>query len=315
VRSLIASLLVIIAGLGGQADPVMTVTLLGTGNPRPTVDRFGPSALIEAGGQRLLIDAGRGATIRLFQIDSAELLREVDLVLLTHLHSDHVVGLPDRWLTGWIFGRDRPLRVIGPRGTAEMAKHLEEAFEFDVRTRRDLDERLPAEGARLLATEAAVPGTVRDEGGIKITAFEVDHGVVKPAYGYRIDFGGRSVAFSGDTRVSDSLVTHARGVDVLVHEVISPEIERRRAKVTDPAAIERIIAHHTSPEDAGRIFTKVGPRLAVYSHIVPSPATARDIVGPTRRTYAGRLAVGEDLMTIAIGSKITVRRRPVRPDR
>jgi len=104
-------------------------------------------------------------------------------------------------------------------------------------------------------------------------------------------------------------------VDVLVHEVISPEIERRRAKVTDPAAIERIIAHHTSPEDAGRIFTKVGPRLAVYSHIVPSPATARDIVGPTRRTYAGRLAVGEDLMTIAIGSKITVRRRPVRPDR
>ncbi len=289
MRSLIVSLLVL-AALGGQPDSSIIVTLLGTGNPRPTLDRFGPSALVEAGGHRLLIDAGRGATIRLFQIDSAELLREVDVILLTHLHSDHVVGLPDLWLTGWIFGRDRPLRVIGPPGTAAMAKHLEEAFDLDVRMRRDLDERLPAEGAKLLAMDATVPGTVLDEGGIKVTAFEVDHGVVKPAYGYRIDYGGRSVAFSGDTRASESLVEHARGVDVLVHEVISPE-------------------------DAGRIFTKVGPRLAVYSHIVPSPATARDLVGPTRRTYAGRLAVGEDLMTIAIGSKITVRRRPVRSDR
>jgi ribonuclease Z len=257
-----------------------------------------------------LIDAGRGATIRLFQIGSADLLREVDVILLTHLHSDYVVGLPDMWLTGWIFGCGRPLRVIGPPGTSAMAKHLEEAFDFDVRMRRDVDE-----GVTLLTTDATVPGTVLDEGGIKITAFEVDHGVVKPAYGYRIDYGGRSVAFSGDTRASESLVEHARGVDVLVHEVISPEVERRRAKVPDPAAIERIIAHHTSPEDAGRLFTKVGPRLAVYSHVVPSPATARDLVGPTRRTYAGRLAVGEDLMTIAIGSKITVRRRPVRPDR
>ncbi len=89
----------------GADATVLRVTLLGTGNPRPSIDRFGPSSLIEAGKLRLLVDAGRGVSIRLFQIGGSELLSGIDAVLLTHLHSDHVVGLPDFWLTGWIFGR------------------------------------------------------------------------------------------------------------------------------------------------------------------------------------------------------------------
>jgi len=99
-----------------------------------------------------------------------------------------------------------------------------------------------------------------------------------------------------------------------VHEVISPEVERRRAQV-DPAAIDWIISQHTTAEDAGRIFARVQPRLAVYSHIVPSPATSADLVGPTRRAYRGRLAVGYDLMTIAIGDRISVGRRKTMADR
>jgi ribonuclease Z len=99
-----------------------------------------------------------------------------------------------------------------------------------------------------------------------------------------------------------------------VHEVVSPEVERRRTRVQDPAVVERIIARHTTPEEAGRIFTRVKPRLAVYSHIVPSPTRAADLVGPTRRTYSGRLAVGYDLMQIAIGSSVVVSRRPRVPD-
>ena len=83
----------------------MRLTLLGTGNPRPTLERFGPAILVEAGQEKILIDAGRGSTIRLFECGSARLLSGITAVLLTHLHSDHVVGLPDVWLTGWIFGR------------------------------------------------------------------------------------------------------------------------------------------------------------------------------------------------------------------
>lgn len=290
--------------------PPLRVTLLGTGNPRPSMTRFGPSILVEAATSpptRILVDAGRGATQRLFSLGGGA-LPGIDLVLLTHLHSDHVVGLPDLWLTGWLFGRARPFSLKGPEGTAALMAHLERAFEFDVKTRRDLDERLPAAGAAIDAKDMP-PETVVDVSGVKIAAFAVDHGPVKPAYGYRIDYAGKSVVLSGDTRYSENLVAHARGCDVLVHEVVAPEAERRLAAVRDPAAVERIVAHHTTPEDAGRVFSEVRPRLAVYSHIVPSPAAEKDLVAPTRKTYSGPLAVGYDLMCISIGERITVEKR------
>lgn len=296
------------------AEPLFRVTLLGTGNPRPSLERFGPSALIEAGEQRILLDAGRGASERLFQIGSAETLASVDTLLLTHLHSDHLVGLPDLWLTGWLFGRERPLAVLGPEGTRAMMQDLARAFEFDIRNRRDVEERLPANGIAVEARDVG-PGPVMDRGGVKVTAFAVDHGQVKPSYGYRIDFGRRSVAFSGDTRYCEALIEQARGVDVLIHEVVSPEVERREAKVKDPARIERIIARHTTPEEAGRIFALVKPRLAVYTHIVPSTARPKDLIPPTRKAYTGPLEVGYDLMAITIGERIEVSRRATVKDK
>jgi ribonuclease Z len=291
-----------------QPAPSLRITLLGTGNPRPSPTRSGPSILVEAATvppTRILVDAGRGATERLSAAGGRELFSSVDAVLLTHLHSDHVVGLPDLWLTGWVFGRSRPFVVRGPEGTASLMAHLEKAFEFDVKTRRDLDERLPGAGIAVDAKDIA-PEDFFEIRGVKVTAFAVDHGPVKPAYGYRIDYAGRSVVLSGDTRYSENLIAHAKGCDVLVHEVVVPDVERRLSQVRDPVITQRIIDHHTTPEDAGRVFAAVKPRLAVYSHIVPSPATAQDLEGPTRRTYAGPLLVGEDLTTIAIGATVEV---------
>ena len=288
-------------------EPLFRVTLLGTGNPRPSIDRFGPATLVEAGDTRLLFDCGRGATQRLFQIDGAALLRDIDTVFLTHLHSDHVVGLPDLWLTGWLFGRTWPLPVTGPKGTSAMAANLTAAFAFDLRLRQEDDGR-PAEGGRLKARDA-VPGVVLQRGGLSVVAFAVDHGPVRPAFGYRIEFAGRTLVLSGDTRATDEVAKQAQGADVLIHEVVSPEAERREAAVTDPKAIERILARHASPEECGRLFARARPRLAVYSHIVPSPATAEDLVPPTRKFYDGPLEVGHDLMTITIGAKIEVTTR------
>lgn len=294
------------------AEP-LEITLLGTGNPRPSLERFGPSTLVEAGGTTILIDAGRGAIQRLFQIGGADLVREVDLVLLTHLHSDHVVGLPDLWLTGWVFGRDRPLPVIGPPGTGEMCRHLDRAFAFDKRVRGD--GRYPAAGVVLESREVE-PGVIHEADGMIVTAFAIDHGDgIAPAYGYRVQHGERSAAFSGDMKYDERIVGYAEGVDVLVMEVISVDVELERAAVKSEEAIAKIISHHIGPEQAGRLFARVAPRLAVYSHIVPSPATAEDLVPPTRRTYDGPLAVGYDLMQITVGETVEVHpRRPV-PDR
>jgi ribonuclease Z len=289
------------------AEPLFRVTLLGTGNPRPSIDRFGPSTLIEAGGQRLLFDCGRGAAQRLFQIEGAPLVNAIDAVFLTHLHSDHVVGLPDLWLTGWLFGRHWPLSLYGPKGTAELATHLTAAFAFDLKL-REQDDLLPASGSRLKARDV-LPGVVYQKDGVSVVAFAVDHGPVRPAFGYRIEFAGRKVVLSGDTRATDALAAQAKGADLIVHEVAAPEAERRLAAVTDAAKIERILARHASPEECGRLFAKARPRLAVYSHIVPSPATAEDLVPPTRRFYDGPLEVGRDLMAITIGARIEVEDR------
>jgi ribonuclease Z len=291
--------------------PTLRVTLLGTGNPRPLPERYGPSILVEAATTpptRILVDAGRGAAERLFTIGGRESLSQIDLVLLTHLHSDHVVGLPDVWLTGWLFGRARALSLKGPEGTAAMMGHLEKAFEFDVKMRRDLDERLAGAGAVVDARDVR-PDATFEVSEVRVTPFLVDHGPVKPSYGYRIDYAGKSVVLSGDTRSSENLVAHAKGCDVLVHEVVAPEVERRISVMRDPAVTQKIIDHHTTPEDAGRIFTAVKPKLAVYSHIVPSPTTAQDLEGPTRKTYAGPLLAGEDLTVIEVGETVTWSRR------
>ena len=297
--------LLLIALVPATADgQEIKVTLLGTGTPPPAMNRFGPSILVEAGGQTFLFDAGRGALQRLAQLGIR--WQEVDGVFLTHLHSDHVVGFPDLWLTGWLVnpGRDRPLPVWGPRGTRKMMSHLEQAFEFDIRIRLS-DDRAPPDGVAILARDIS-EGVVLEKGGVRITAFEVDHEPVKPAFGYRIDYGGRSVVLSGDTRVSQNLIRHAQGVDLLVHEVAAAELMLRTT--TRPERTKAVIDHHSTPEQAGEVFARTKPRLAVYSHIVPATATEQDLIPPTRRVYAGPLEVGEDLMVIAVGEKVEVRR-------
>jgi ribonuclease Z len=298
----IALLVITFAPAAVQGQEIK-VTLLGTGCPPAVMNRFGPSILVEAGGQKFLFDAGRGALQRLNQVKVR--WRDVQGVLLTHLHSDHVVGFPDLWLTGWLTpGRDVPLQVWGPRGTKKMMSHLEQAFEYDIRIRL-YDDRPSPNGVVILAEDIA-EGIVYEKGGVKITAFEVDHAPVKPAFGYRIDHAGRSVVLSGDTRVSENLIRHAQGVDLLIHEVAAPETFQRAG--TPPERAKSVVAHHVTPEQAGEVFSRTKPKLAVYSHIVLPTATEQDLIPPTRKTYQGPLELGEDLMVIEVGDKITVRR-------
>jgi ribonuclease Z len=274
-----------------SASPdTLKVVLLGTGmGPRVNLRQFGASTLVEAGSMRLLFDCGRGATLRLTQVGVP--IGSVSRLFLTHLHSDHVIQIPDLLLTGWAGGgRTIPLEVWGPDGTREMMDHLQQAFAFDIHMRRDVDEQLAGDGIKVVSHDIK-EGIVLDEHGVKVTAFLVDHGLLTPALGYRVDYRGHSVALSGDTRLSENLVRFAQGVDVLVHEVVDSE--------TNPQAARR----HTTPAQAGEVFTRVRPRLAVYSHA----PDAESVMTQTRKTYAGPLQGAEDMLTIEIGEKIDVR--------
>jgi ribonuclease Z len=285
--------------------------LLGTGAPTPRPDRFGPSTLIEAGDQKLLIDAGRGAAIRLYQLNVP--LRQLDALLLTHYHSDHTSGIPDVWLTGWLtshFGtRTKPFRVIGPVGAKLLMENLERAYALDIKI-RIADEKLPPSGVAVHVEEFDNDGVVYEKNGVKVIAFEVDHGdMIKPAYGYRIEYGGRIVVISGDTRYNQNVIKCATSADLLVHEVAAA-----RSQLMQDAHIQRIVAHHITPREAGRVFAQAKPKLAVYTHFVllaserVSPPTLDDVLAETRHSYDGPLEMGEDLMSFDIGDTVTVRR-------
>jgi ribonuclease Z len=283
-----------------EASDSLKVVLLGTAvGPLVNLEQFGASTLIEAGSERFLFDCGRSATLRLAQVGVP--IGSIRRLFLTHLHSDHVVQIPDLLLTGWAGGgRKVPLEVWGPEGTRDMMDHLQQAFAFDIHMRRDVDESMPGDGIKVVSHDLK-EGIVFDEQGVKVTAFLVDHGLVKPAFGYRVDYRGHSVVLSGDTRVSENLIRVAQSVDVLVHEVV--DVDAVRARAGDPRAQERIISHHTTPEQAGEVFTRVKPRLAVYSHA----SNAERVMTQTRKTYAGPLQGPEDMLTIEIGDKIEVR--------
>ena len=285
------------------SSDLLKVVLLGTASgPLVNLQQFGASTLIEAGSIRLLFDCGRGATQRLAQVGVP--LGSVSRLFLTHLHSDHVIQIPDLLLTGWAGGGARrvPFEVWGPAGTVDMMDHMQQAFAFEIHMRRDVDEKIPGEGIKVLSHDIK-QGIVFDEAGVKVTAFLVDHGPVEPAFGYRVDYRGYSVALSGDTRPSENLIRFAQGVDVLIHEVLDPDLVRARAIVPNREAIEAVIAHHTTPEQAGEVFSRVKPRLAVYSHAPNTEA----VMTQTRKTYAGPLQGPEDMLTIDIGEKIDVR--------
>jgi ribonuclease Z len=308
--ALVASLLGLLVGSAHAQSksppggPDFKVTLLGTGSPAPLMNRFGPGTLVQVNGQNLVFDAGRGVTQRLMQAKLK--LGQADALFLTHLHSDHVVGIPDLWLTGWLqasFGqRKGPFVVYGPAGTVKLMEGLQAAYDWDIQTRIK-DQKLPKQAVAVEATDIA-EGVVYEKNGVKVTAFEVNHGdLIKPAFGYRIDYGGRSVVISGDTKFNENLIKHATGVDLLIHQVAAASPELLKIPV-----FKVIMAHHTSPEEAGVVFARTKPKLAVYYHFVLlgtpkiKPLKEQDVLEMTRKTYQGPLLIGEDLTSFVIAN-------------
>jgi ribonuclease Z len=268
------------------------VTLLGTGCPPPNPARRGPATLVDAGREIVLVDAGSGVAVQLLRAGIRT--SQLRTVLLTHLHSDHVVDLGHLVLTRWIVGENAPLEVLGPAGTAVHVERLLALWSWDIEVRRaHMQEREPP---RVAVTEIE-EGLLLERDGLRVTAFLVEHEPVKPAFGFRFETRERRVVISGDTRPSENLVRHARDVDLLLHECTDMTHAAwtpgcgwptREAKVQD------LQAYHTGPDEVGEVAARAGARHLVLTHLMPGSDPA-DLAARARRQFGGPVTVGEDL--------------------
>ncbi|MFI5235332.1 MAG: MBL fold metallo-hydrolase [Gemmatimonadales bacterium] len=278
--------------LAAQLPPVQVITL-GTGGPFPDPHHQGPATAVTVGDRLFLFDAGTGVER---QLRAAGLsIAGPTALFLTHLHTDHTLGLADLILTSWVMRRTTPFPIFGPKGTRAMVDHLLAAYSDDIRIRTEGLEHEVADGWRVTVREIA-PGVVFDSGGVRVTAVPVRHGSWPEAFGYRVDAPGRTIVISGDTRPSDSLEVASRGVDVLVHEVypssrVAPEA---RPRGDDWPAYLR--SFHTSGEELGALAARAHPKLLVLTHVVRMGASDSEVVAGVRRGgYTGPIAVAKDL--------------------
>ena len=269
------------------------VVLLGTGMPRPDPDASGPATAIVVGSRVFLFDAGPGVERR---IAAAGLpINGVTALFVTHLHSDHTLGLPDLIFTSWVMGRAMPMPAYGPHGLRAMIGHIIAAWKEDIAIRTNAREHALPNGYRV-AVHEIVPGIVYDSAGVRVTAIPVLHGTWKEAYGYRIDTPDRSIVISGDTRPSEALRKAAQGVDVLIHEAYP---ESRATPEDRPGGADwprYLHEFHTSDVEAGTLAAAARPRLLILHHVIRRGATDEEMIAAVRRGgFAGRVAIGRDL--------------------
>jgi len=278
-----------------EPDPKKTLlVLLGTGTPNADPDRSGPASAVVVGGRAYIVDCGPGVVRRA----SAAFLKGVKALapenltraFITHLHSDHTAGYPDLILTPWTLGRREPLQVFGPTGLKSMTDHIVAAYGEDMDVR--LTGKEPADEAGFVVQAAEVmPGVVYRDEHVTVTAFKVEHGAWRHAYGYKFETGDRTIVISGDTTRTESIVEQCNGCDILLHEVYSTWGFSQR-----PASWQAYHkSAHTSSAELADVASRANPGLLVLTHQLLWGATPDQLLAEIRQGYGGKVAFGNDL--------------------
>ena len=300
VRLLVTGLGVLAAGICPSSQPlrgqesVTQLVLLGTGTPNAEPDRAGSALAVVVNGTPYLVDAGPGVVRRAnaaYQMGVEGLaMPRLATLFVTHLHTDHTLGLPDLIFTPWVLERESPLRIFGPPGTEAMVHHISEAYQADVQNRLEGLEPANETGYKTEVEEIEAGVVYRDE-NVTVTAFQVKHGSWPHAFGYRFDTPDKSIVISGDAAPGSSVAEICNGCDILVHEVYSDAAFQTRLPVWQRYHSRS----HTSGLELGRIAAEADPGLLVLTHQLLWGAEPAEIVAEVRAGFAGRVVYGKDL--------------------
>ena len=281
-----------------------SLTLLGVkGGPAIRPGSSMPTAiLLRLAGCTVLVDAGLGAARGV--CDAGFALTEIDLIVITHLHSDHYLELGPLLHTAWTAGRRRPVPVIGPPGLKAYWRHFLSAMAFDVDLRIADEGRVPLEP--LAEIHALREGQVWAEGALRIDALRNLHPPIAESYALRVTGEGRTVVLSGDTAPFEGWEDFCRGADLLVHEVMLEKgVDALLARLpgADPSLRAHILRAHTEAKDVGRIASAAGVGALALNHFVPDglPGFGPDAFeAEVRPSYAGPLHLGRDGLRIPL---------------
>ncbi|MFS4436894.1 MBL fold metallo-hydrolase [Paracoccaceae bacterium GXU_MW_L88] len=277
-----------------QADT--RVIMLGTGTPVPNAERAGAGLAVIYNGEAYLFDAGHGMVQRAIEayqtMDAPELYPPaIKNIFITHLHSDHTMDYSELAATYW-WRREEGLNAYGPAGLQAMTDgyYAMQDVDISLRTGGNQPVRDP-EMYKVNVTEIDGEGVVFEDNDVTVEAFDVPHGDIDPAYGYKITTPDKTIVVSGDTAFSENLIEKAQGVDVLVHEVISEE----GWSALDEGWQEYHHTSHTLTSEVAEIANQTQPGLLVLSHVLHYGAPIETALSEVQAAYDGEVVLAEDL--------------------
>ena len=275
----------------------MKLTLLGTGCPSVDHKRFGPANLISTKKTKILVDCGSGITQRLHQLNIS--LAEIDVLLFTHLHSDHAVDLYQLIISSWHSYRVTPWKIYGPKGTKKFVKKIMDAWADERKLRISYESRASAKAFEMQVTEFKSIGSIKIK-DVNIKYFEVDHKPVKYAYGFCFTNNSKKLTISGDTRPCENVMKYAQKSDVLLHEVFIEgeilQINKMRTKKT----LHNVQSYHTTSTQVGKVAFISGAKKLVLTHFVPTRFNKNNLKKIVKKDFGKDPIIGEDLMTIKV---------------
>ncbi|WP_100959446.1 MBL fold metallo-hydrolase [Bosea sp. FBZP-16] len=280
----------------------LAFTFLGSGAPPVSLRRAGPAHLVEAGGSKLLIDCGSGVSQRLVAAGHAG--AQIDALIVTHEHSDHLVDFYQLIVSSWHQGRKRPWRVLAPEPALANMRGQYEAFARERALRIAFEKRPDATGLEVVFEELR-EGPVAGLGDLAVEAFLVDHKPVEPAFGLSLSANGSRIVFSGDTRLTPSLEQAADGCDLLVCEVFIDSQMPVTAGVRSAETVASVQSYHMTPAVVAGLARRAGVKALALTHLVPPGADTAALFAEVRAGgYAGPLVVGEDLMRLELPARL-----------
>jgi len=275
------------------AGELLNIIFLGTGTPRPNINKLGPSILLNYNNEEILLDVGRGTTIRLNQIGND--FSKINNIYISHLHYDHIVGLGDLWLTSNLWQKKNDTNVYGPEGIKKFCDGLLKSYDEDIGYRYK-DGNYSKLNCKNFAESS------EEKSSLHVKPFRNSHGSVDKSYGFIINYNNKKIIYSADTTYSENLINNSTNCDILIHEIISVS----KNIYDNNKKIQEVVASHTSISQLIDILKIAKPKLTILNHALLFGVSESDVLRTIFNEYQGDVIFAKDFMSVDLGEEINI---------